>query len=137
MQAPEARCILGLCIDSSHAADQDAFVRAAASVCLQRKFEASTSSKSGYKLSPVLLCQIGTVVKLKCPALPGKLLEHIREPIYRKYFRLVPGPTEAAVLVDLSALVAQPHPPEVNNILSKTRVSEVHPHLDMGRSALA
>lgn len=132
VQAPEARCILGLCIDSSHAADQEAFTRAVASVCLQRRFEASTS-QPGYKLSPVLLCQVGTVVRVKCPALPGKLLEHIREPMYRRFFQLVPGPSEAAVLMDLSALIAQPHPPEVVNILSKTRILELHPHLDNRR----
>ena len=132
LQAPEARCILGLCIDSSHAAYQDSFIRAVAAVCLERRFEAAPD-QSGYKLSPVLLCQVGTIVRMKCPELPGKLLEHIREPSYRKYFRLVPGPSEQAVLVDLPKLIAQPHPPEVVNILTKTRLLELHPHLDTRR----
>ena len=129
LQVPEARCILGLCIDSSHAANQDSFIRAVAGVCLERKFEAAPD-QSGYKLSPVLLCQVGTAVRMKCPDLPGKLLDHVREPSYRNFFKLVPGPSEVAVLVDLPKLIAQPHPPEVVNILTKTRLLELHPHLD-------
>ena len=127
MQVPEARCILGLCIDSSRSSEGDGFLRAVAEACLQRRFE-SAAPEPGYKLSPVLLCQVGTVVRMRCPNMPGKLLDVVKDPAFKSFFRLIPGRSEAALAVDLAALIAQPHPPEVMAILSKTRIINVHPH---------
>ena len=66
--------------------------------------------------------------------MPGKLLDYLKDPAFKSFFRLIPGPSESALVVNLAALIAQPHPPEVVTILHKTRVVEVHPHYASGAS---